>query len=325
MKGKEKMIYPQNPQQKELAEQRIALNYDSLYWKEEYGPYFRTILLFLTGNCNLNCPKCFNRENMASKNDMDFDFIKKLVLNNSTVDKYDIMGGEPLLHPQINDILYFLDGLDKKIGLYTNGLLLDKVPQNIKNLKINMAFHSIDSQNPSDKPISKIIQKINIISQTYPLKIVYLMTQKNKNNLFEFVDYVENNIPRLKKITIGQIRDELNYYNDAAENVIPLQEYAQILNHFIQTYKGRLNVDIFSEGILETPNFPHSQPYQLNRFRSVFPDHKYVDCLYEVAISKKNDFDIEKPLPFPDYSKCPITGRSRCITDKIKLKHISSR
>lgn len=47
-KAREKIIYPQNPQQKRLPEQRVTLNDDPPYWKEEYGPYFRTILLFLT-------------------------------------------------------------------------------------------------------------------------------------------------------------------------------------------------------------------------------------------------------------------------------------
>ena len=316
------MFHPQNIQQKKLSELRVKLDYDNSFWKEEYGPYFKTILLFLTGKCNLQCPKCFNQDNMFSKKDMDIDFVKKLVLNNPMVDKYDIMGGEPLLNPYINDILYFMDGLNKKIGLYTNGTLLHKVPLDIKNLKINMAFHAIESNNRSEKPIANIIQNIREVSNVYPLKIVFLITQKNKSMLFDFVEYVEKNIPKLKKITIGQVRDELNYYDDFAENVVPLAEYAEIINQFIKAYRGRLNVDVFSEGILETDKFPFSQPNQINRFRSVFPDQKYVNCLYEVALSKKLDFDLSKPLPFADCKKCQVTGRTRCITDKIKLKQI---
>lgn len=317
------MINSKEASRQHLSNKRIPLQYDSLYWKEEYGPYFQTILLFLTGLCNLKCPKCFNGGNMISKKHMDIDFIKELVLTNQNVDKYDIMGGEPLLHPQINDILYFLASENKKIGLYTNGLLLDKVPTDIKNLKINMAFHSISSNDPSEKPISNIITKIQDISKIYPLKIVFLMTQKNKNDLPEFVQYVEKNLPNLKKITIGQIRDEQDYYNNSAENIVPLEEYALLLNEFIRTYKGRLDVDVFSEGILETPNFPEAQPNQINRFRSVFPNQEYVDCLYEVALSKKRPFMPSEPLPFPKLNQCPVTGRKRCITDKIKLKQIN--
>ena len=318
------MIIPQTTERQALAQERVKLDYNVSSWKEVYGPYYKTILLFLTGKCNLRCPKCFNCGNMISKNDMDLDFIKEIVNNNPLVDKYDIMGGEPMLHPQINKILHFLDASDKKIGLYTNGLLLKKVPSDIKNLKVNMAFHSITSDNPSEKPISNIINDINTISQQYPLKIVYLLTQSNKKDLFTFVDYVEKNIPLLEKITIGQVRDELDYYNDNASNVIPLKEYAEIISNFVHNYTGRLDVDIFSEGILETDAFPSSQPNQINRFRSVFPTKEYIDCLYEVALSKKKSFNVKEALPFPSYSKCPITERSRCITDKIKLKHIKS-
>ena len=73
---------------------------------------------------------------------------------------------------------------------------------------------------------------------------------------------------------------------------------------------------------METDNFPKSQPNQINRFRSVFPIEEYVDCLYEVALSKKKKFDVSEPLPFPNLKVCPITGRQRCITDKIKLQKI---
>ncbi len=316
------MINSHESSRQALSLKRVPLIYDPKIWKEEYGPYFQTILLFLTGACNLKCPKCFNCGNMTSKNHMDFGFIQKLILTNKNVDKYDIMGGEPLLHPQINDILYFLASQNKKIGLYTNGLLLEKVPTDIKNLKINMAFHSITAEDPSEKPISRLIDKIREISTLYPLKIVFLMTQKNKKMLPEFVQYIEKNLPNLKKITLGQVRDELDYYNDNAQNVIPLEEYAQYINTFIQTYHGRLDIDIFSEGILETPYFPVSHPNQLNRFRSVFPTGDYVDCLYEVALSKKKPFDPMVPLPFPRHDRCPVTGRKRCITDKIKLKQI---
>ena len=317
------MITPTTIEKKLLSEKRITLDYDQNTWKEEYGPYFKTILLFLTGKCNLNCPKCFNQLNMLSKTSMNFDFIKNLVLNNPEVDKYDIMGGEPMLHPQINQILHFLDDQEKKIGLYTNGLLLKRVPHDIKNLKINMAFHSIFSDDPSEKPISNIITEIQKISEIYPLKIVYLLTQKNKNDLFNFANYIEEHLPLLKKITIGQVRDELDYYNDNAENIIPLEEYASIIQNFVNSYKGRLNIDIFSEGILETDTFPISQENQINRFRSVLPTEEYVDCLYSVALTQRKKFDVNTPLPFPALKKCPLTKRNRCITDKIKLKHIN--
>ena len=105
-----------------LSQKRVKLNYDKNVWKEVYSPYYKTILLFLTGKCNLRCPKCFNCGNMFSKADMDFDFLKKLVQANPLVDKYDIMGGEPMLHPHIEDILRFLDSENKKIGLYTNDI-----------------------------------------------------------------------------------------------------------------------------------------------------------------------------------------------------------
>ena len=151
------------------------------------------------------------------------------------------------------------------------------------------------------------------------------MTQKNKNDLYSFVEYVEEKLPKLQKITIGQIRDENDYYNDCAENVVPIEEYAARINKFIRIYRGRLDVDIFSKGILETPNLPKFQPDQINRFRAVFPDKKYTDCLYKIALLEKKPLDLTKPFSFPYTTVCPMTGKCRCITDKIKLRQIAMK
>jgi molybdenum cofactor biosynthesis enzyme MoaA len=87
------------------------------------------VQLIPTNQCNLNCPFC-------SCGDRD----KNLELSLSEI--YDVMvdakacgceavtitgGGEPLLHPEINDIIHILKGMNIDVGLVTNGLLLDNL------------------------------------------------------------------------------------------------------------------------------------------------------------------------------------------------------
>ena len=103
-----------------LKNKEVLLNVDYDKWEEKpYKAYFKTILLFITNKCNLDCAHCFDKANIHSLEEMSFDYIKDIVDNNPQIDKYDIMGGEPLLYSNLDKILKYLARKNKKIGLYT--------------------------------------------------------------------------------------------------------------------------------------------------------------------------------------------------------------
>ncbi len=303
---------------------RQELFYDNKKYTEETSynkGYFNTILLFLTWACNLKCPWCFNIEQLWLKYEMDLNYIKKIVENNPKIDKYDLMWWEPLLHPKFDDIIKYLESKNKKIWLYTNWYLLDKLNLNYKNLKVNIASHSIISDNKSNKPLVDIIDKIKKISKYYPLKLVFLLTNENKLLLKSFIKYAEDNLD-IKKITIWTIRDESDYYNDNKNNILPISEYIEIVQDFINTYNWKLDIDIFTEWVLYTKSLPQSQKEQLNRFRCIYKWWKMTDCLYHVWINNFKDFDINKEIKYNICSTCPETWLRNCLTDKIKLRKL---
>lgn len=304
----------------QLEELRVSLKLDPTKWTEaEYGPYFKTFLLFITNKCNLRCESCFNKVNVGNSKEMSFEYIKTIIDNNPHVSKYDIMGGEPLLHSEIDKILSYLEEKNKKIGLYTNGMLLQRLKPNYKNLKLNMACHSITSTNTSLKPIKIITEQIKRFENIYPIKLCYLISKHNVSELLPFAEYIEKNFSSIKKMTIGALRDESDYWNNQCENILPLEEYPVLIQNFLDTYNGRLNIDIFTEGVIVAPELPQSQPNQINRFKCIFVENKYTDCLYDVGTDKKLDFDPSKPIHFCDYKTCPRYIRKNCLTDKIKL------
>lgn len=82
-----------------------------------------------TNKCNLNCSFC-----SCSKRDKDLEFpIKEVAELSSLMAELGCRavsitgGGEPLMHPYINEMIYMLFVNDMDIGLVTNGLLLDKL------------------------------------------------------------------------------------------------------------------------------------------------------------------------------------------------------
>lgn len=311
-----------NTKEKEkLKNKEVLLKINRDKWEEKkYGPYFKTILLFITNRCNLNCSFCFDSSNVHGVEEMSFDYIKTIIDNNPEVTKYDIMGGEPLLHSEMDKIFRYLAIKGKKIGLYTNGFLLDKLKDDYQGLKVNMAFHCLKSKNKSLKPIDLLNDQIKKFQHIYPMKIVFLMTEANKHLLFEFANYIENNFEKITKLTIGLVRNEEDYYNDNYEGIVSFDEYVKIIQNFIDKYEGSLDVDIFAEGMLYTKNLPRSQKNQINRFKCIFVNNQYASCLYDIGPDKKIDFDPKKTITYSDCKDCPKTGKNRCLTDKIKLK-----
>lgn len=88
----------------------------------------------VTEHCNLNCKGCASLCPIAEEEYLDIldyekDMIQLSKLSNGEVHHINVLGGEPLLHPQINDFLeltrkYFPIGI---IHLVTNGILLRKM------------------------------------------------------------------------------------------------------------------------------------------------------------------------------------------------------
>lgn len=87
----------------------------------------------ITGHCNLNCKGCNHysplvKNEFADTDILERDFKRLSELTSRKIDNIDLMGGEPLLHPDINKIMdtarkYF----DGNINIVTNGILLTKM------------------------------------------------------------------------------------------------------------------------------------------------------------------------------------------------------
>lgn len=306
----------------------VKLKINNTKWEERTKDYDKTFLLFVTGECNLQCSFCFNSSNLGQNKEMNLDYIKQIVKANPKVNKYDIQGGEPLLHSNINEIIRYLNSVNKKVGIYTNGYFLDRLDVDHKNLKICISFQSLVSDDKSFKPITDIEHQIQKYQSIYPMKLIFLINRFNGGILNDFVGFVESKFQSINKITIGAVRDESDYWNDDVSYVLPFSEYATIVQDFIDNYEGRLNVDVFSKGILRSPKLPKAQCNQICRFKNIFSNNTYVPCLYLIARDKKIAIDDNFSVPFYRYYKCARTGRQNCLADKIYLinkKHAQGR
>ena len=99
--------------------------------------------IILNSYCNLKCNYCFADEYMEENvktpdKSMDYDFFQNELLPRvKNASLINFMGGEPTLHPRFNDMLSkTLDNMQSFsfLGLFTNGLMSDKVLDLLLNL-----------------------------------------------------------------------------------------------------------------------------------------------------------------------------------------------
>lgn len=89
-----------------------------------------SICINITRRCNLTCPECYvykhiNTLNRMNKMDLSFSEIRSIT-NMLPYKEVYLTGGEPFLHPEIQEIINYFYGLGKKIYIATNALLLDE-------------------------------------------------------------------------------------------------------------------------------------------------------------------------------------------------------
>ena len=105
---------------------------DILVRKFGQGTYLSQVEFHIVDHCNLNCAHCNHFTPLASENYCKIDDIvddfKKLKIIFDNIGKIFIVGGEPLLHPELLKILDPLRNLypNSEIIIITNGILLDK-------------------------------------------------------------------------------------------------------------------------------------------------------------------------------------------------------
>lgn len=83
--------------------------------------------VFITSRCNLNCVHCFSDSEMANPSDLSMEQLRSTFnqLEKLGVFEVRINGGEPFLHPRIEEILALLREKRFRRVILTNGTVLD--------------------------------------------------------------------------------------------------------------------------------------------------------------------------------------------------------
>lgn len=153
---------------------RIKYELQDSIMRLQTQPRYEYIVINILSHCNLRCKGCDHFACIADPYFVKLETIEKDLhrlkeLTNGKITKMGIMGGEPLLHPDLLQILKTARSLfpDTIIRLTTNGLLL---------LNMKQEFWDVCSK-----------ERITIVNTKYPLNLKYdEMKKKGRENGVKF-------------------------------------------------------------------------------------------------------------------------------------------
>ena len=118
--------------------------------RDKYERPILSLRITLTNRCNVNCLYCHHDGMVKSKDEMTADELYTIckIAKKIGVRKIRLSGGEPLLKKDIVEIVERIASLDfKDISMTTNGMLLGKYAQDLKDAGLDRVNVSLDTLN----------------------------------------------------------------------------------------------------------------------------------------------------------------------------------
>jgi len=118
-----------------------------------------------TNKCNFNCPmcSCSEREKQLQLSLEDINKIIKVMYRYGLKSVTITGGGEPLMHPDINEIINMFSKKDIKVGLVTNGSLLKRLDtlDKITWVRISASDYLKEQFKRIDTTVNNFLYKLN--------------------------------------------------------------------------------------------------------------------------------------------------------------------
>lgn len=245
----------------EVYMQLKSLGYKRIFWyntnvgerRPEYGNVFLTdcmdwgecvlpqVEMHVVDCCNLNCRGCTHFSPIFSNRIPDINDrlrdVEKLKTLFSHIAVFNILGGEPLLNPQLNQYICKIRDIlpQTHIVLVTNGLLIPRIEEELLAcIRDNHVLVSISEYEPTHKIINQITERLQECGITYRLRPFDRKQKFNKP-----LSLSDNSIYKLKCISDGCV----NLYEGKISRCPTLM--------YINQFNKVFHTDLPDEGIID--------------------------------------------------------------------------
>lgn len=222
--------------------------------------------LHITNNCNYKCGHCFST--FEPGHNMTFQIWKNIIdnlLRYIPIKEFNIAGGEPLCSDLLIPIVDYINSLNLKCSIITNGVLMDELWIENHINKFSMVGFSIDSFDENTiKNIGRVDSENNFISfdkllhlvkkikKTSPqckIKINTVVQKLNKNENINY--FMKNLLQYIDRWKIFKMRfhEDKNFSNKHLD--ITFEEYENFFNlNFGSEFKININNTLSEKKVL---------------------------------------------------------------------------
>lgn len=127
------------------------------------------VTIFITERCNSKCKTCgiWKKKNPS---DMPMELFQRIIDDIPKGVHINITGGEPLLHPKIDEMIQLLSKRKRSYTLFSNGILSEKLLELVRNAGVKKLILSCDGPRETYKRIRGVDNYDNIVRIVDELK-----------------------------------------------------------------------------------------------------------------------------------------------------------
>ena len=157
-----------------------------------------TMLLLLNEGCNLRCTFCDLWENFIN---MDVDKLDPILCSAQAIGTKVLVltGGEPMLHPQWDEVVQRADSLGMSVNMTTNGTLVEKQWTRVMKSRLTSISVSLDGLEKTHDDLrkqkgawKKTVAALKRLKEetAFDLSVYFVATNKNVFELIELYEFV---------------------------------------------------------------------------------------------------------------------------------------
>lgn len=245
-------------------------------WEEAVLDRRNTLQVFIVNVCNRVCEGCFARNVMdPSQPFISLEEYKACVQTflRKGGKQINLLGGEPLLHPELRQILDVNRREGIKTTIYTNGdLLVRYTPEDFKGVKLRVSIYSE----------SGVKGAVYIPKTDIPFEANFMVSVGT--TLEEMLTCARISEEHgCKTFFIFSMR-ELDNPNQEFFEDTPLTgsvlQYKMLVHRFLDAYDGPMDIHVSKRGVFESTT---TLPDTCCRFANYFIGGKIIQCPYSVV------------------------------------------
>ena len=183
--------------------------------RDDYERPIISLRISITNRCNVDCIYCHHDGMLESSSEMTPDEIYEIcrIAKKLGVEKIRLSGGEPLVRPDIVEIVEKINSLDfKDISITTNGIFLEKYAQGLVDAgldRVNVSLDTLDEETYQMIVGKNVLQRVKdgIVKSCevgmYPVKInMVVMNNINNDEIMDMFEFTKENGVILQLIEI---------------------------------------------------------------------------------------------------------------------------